>query len=68
MDDFVTTIITKDVPKCDFLFSITKEPQNFDEATKQHDWIQVLKLKFNLHLDMKKLICILRAKVFYKMT
>jgi hypothetical protein len=34
MDDFVTTITTKDVPKGDFLFFITKEPQNFDETTK----------------------------------
>jgi len=48
MNDFVTTITTKHVPKGDFLFSITKKPQNFDEVTKQHDWIQVMKLKFNL--------------------
>jgi hypothetical protein len=36
MDDFVTTITTKDVPRGDFLLSITKEPQNFDEVTKHH--------------------------------
>jgi hypothetical protein len=47
MDDFVTTITTKDVPRGDFLLSIFKEPQNFDEATKHHGWIQAMKLKFN---------------------
>jgi hypothetical protein len=45
MDDFVTTITNKDVPRGDFLPSITKEPQNFDEATKHHGWIQDMKLK-----------------------
>jgi hypothetical protein len=46
MDDFVTTITTKDVPRGDFLLSIIKEPQNY-ETTKHHGWIQAMKLKFN---------------------
>jgi hypothetical protein len=34
MDDYVTTITTKNAPRNDFLLSVIEEPQNFDEATK----------------------------------
>jgi hypothetical protein len=64
MDDFVTTITTKDVPKGDFLLSNTSEPQNFDEVTKHHGSIQAMKLKFDFIQRKKvwKLVNLPKAK------